>query len=89
MFFSLVPFILTHSSSSSYKWISLYEGYSSSLTAVNVGYTNSMYEEPKINSAGNGSTFLKTQCTKISGHSSEEVAFFYAHGEQKQLSPLT
>jgi hypothetical protein len=48
-----------------------------------------MYEEPKINSAGNGSTFLKTQCTKISGHSSEEVAFFYAHGEQKQLSPLT
>jgi len=53
-----------------------------------MGYTKSMYEEPKINSAGNGSTFLKTQCTKISGHSSEEVVFFYARDEQKQRSPL-
>jgi len=42
-----------------------------------------MYEEPKINSARNGSTFLKTQYAKISGHSSEEVAFFYARGKQK------
>jgi hypothetical protein len=48
-----------------------------------------MYEKPKINSAGNGSTFLKTQCTKISGHSIEEIAFFYARGKQKQRSPLT
>lgn len=54
-----------------------------------MGYTKSIYEEPKNNSAKNGSTFLKTQYTKISGHSSEEVAFFYALSKQKQQPPLT